>query len=261
MSIEQHAVENTVATVAGKVTYMGAGTTATGWLLSNEFAMLLGLLLAVGGFVRWRLSVRRCSKGDQDAVAAQGRPGRGWRHRWPRQRRCRWCPGGAGRSTVSPAQFDLLGAVATSDPAPRCCAGAGWRQWPGADCGRAESAIASGSLSCHQHRWCRSRYCSARLACTCADGVAIVNEPDARAGHPRARHPSGMACQQLVGLVDGELLVDVGHGAQAWVTWSSSRAWAPTGSTSGNQPSFCTVASCLLAAVGWRGKLMAAGWA
>lgn len=50
MSLEQHAIENTVATVAGKATYVGTGTTVTGWLLSNEFAMGLGLLLAVGGF-------------------------------------------------------------------------------------------------------------------------------------------------------------------------------------------------------------------
>lgn len=51
MSLEQHAIENTVATVAGKATYAGAGTTVTGWLLSSEFAMAFGLFLGSAGFL------------------------------------------------------------------------------------------------------------------------------------------------------------------------------------------------------------------
>jgi len=51
MGLEQQAFENTIATVSGKATYAGAGTTVTGWLLSNEFAVLFGLLLGAAGFL------------------------------------------------------------------------------------------------------------------------------------------------------------------------------------------------------------------
>lgn len=51
MSLEQHAIENTVSTVAGKATYAGAGTTVTGWLLSSEFAVAFGLFLGGAGFL------------------------------------------------------------------------------------------------------------------------------------------------------------------------------------------------------------------
>lgn len=51
MELQQHAVETVVSSVAGKATYAGAGTTVTGWLLSNEFAMLFGLFLGAAGFI------------------------------------------------------------------------------------------------------------------------------------------------------------------------------------------------------------------
>lgn len=51
MSLEKQAIENTIATISGKTTYAGAGTTVTGWVLSSEFAVLAGLLLGVAGFL------------------------------------------------------------------------------------------------------------------------------------------------------------------------------------------------------------------
>lgn len=44
----------TVAGIASKTTYSGAGITIGGFLLTNEFAVLVGILAAVGGFaVNW----------------------------------------------------------------------------------------------------------------------------------------------------------------------------------------------------------------
>lgn len=51
MSLEQHAIENGIATTASHTTYVGAGTTVTGWLLSSEFAMAFGLFLGTAGFL------------------------------------------------------------------------------------------------------------------------------------------------------------------------------------------------------------------
>jgi hypothetical protein len=51
MSLEKHAIENTIATISGKTTYAGAGTTLAGWMLSSEFAVLAGLLLGVASFL------------------------------------------------------------------------------------------------------------------------------------------------------------------------------------------------------------------
>lgn len=44
----------TVAGIASKTTYGGTGLTIGGFLLTNEFAVLVGILAAVGGFlVNW----------------------------------------------------------------------------------------------------------------------------------------------------------------------------------------------------------------
>lgn len=51
MSLEKIAVENTIANTASHTTYVGAGATVTGWLLSSEFAMLFGLILGAAGFL------------------------------------------------------------------------------------------------------------------------------------------------------------------------------------------------------------------
>jgi ABC-type transport system involved in cytochrome bd biosynthesis fused ATPase/permease subunit len=47
----QAAVDATIATAASKATYTGAGMTIGGWVLSSEFAVLVGLILGVAGFI------------------------------------------------------------------------------------------------------------------------------------------------------------------------------------------------------------------
>lgn len=48
------AIDSTIAATAGKATYAGAGTSIFGWLTSNEFAVLVGTFVAVGGFlINW----------------------------------------------------------------------------------------------------------------------------------------------------------------------------------------------------------------
>ena len=39
------------AEVSSKATYGGAGTSVFGWMMSNEFAVLVGVVVAVAGFV------------------------------------------------------------------------------------------------------------------------------------------------------------------------------------------------------------------
>lgn len=47
-------MEAAIAASATKATYGGAGATVAGWLLSNEAAVLIGLLVGVAGFlVNW----------------------------------------------------------------------------------------------------------------------------------------------------------------------------------------------------------------
>lgn len=51
MDANQQTIEATLAAAGSKATYTGAGTSIFGWLTSNEFAVLVGTLIAVGGFV------------------------------------------------------------------------------------------------------------------------------------------------------------------------------------------------------------------
>ncbi len=44
-------VDAAIAAAGSKITYAGSGVTITGWLLSSEFAVLVGMLLGVAGFV------------------------------------------------------------------------------------------------------------------------------------------------------------------------------------------------------------------
>jgi hypothetical protein len=47
-------LDATVAAVGSKATYTGAGMTISGWLLSSEAAVLIGIVLGVAGFmVNW----------------------------------------------------------------------------------------------------------------------------------------------------------------------------------------------------------------
>ena len=49
-----HAIETTLAATGSKATYTGAGMTIGGWFLSSEFAVLVGMLIGVAGFlVNW----------------------------------------------------------------------------------------------------------------------------------------------------------------------------------------------------------------
>lgn len=51
---QQTTFDATMAAAGSKATYGGAGASVFGWLLSNEFAVLIGVLVAVGGFcVNW----------------------------------------------------------------------------------------------------------------------------------------------------------------------------------------------------------------
>lgn len=49
--IAQQAVDTTIASAASKATYTGAGMTIGGWFLSSEFAVLMGVVIGVAGFV------------------------------------------------------------------------------------------------------------------------------------------------------------------------------------------------------------------
>ena len=54
MSTTSQTVDAALAAVGSKSTYAGASVTVTGWLLSSEFAVLVGMLLGLAGFlVNW----------------------------------------------------------------------------------------------------------------------------------------------------------------------------------------------------------------
>jgi len=54
MPTTNHTFEAAIAATASKATYGGAGTSVFGWLMSNEFAVVMGIVLALGGFaVNW----------------------------------------------------------------------------------------------------------------------------------------------------------------------------------------------------------------
>ena len=50
-SATQHSVDATLAAVGSKTTYTGAGMTISGWLMSSEFAVLIGVVIGVAGFI------------------------------------------------------------------------------------------------------------------------------------------------------------------------------------------------------------------
>ena len=54
MSATSQTVDTALAALGSKSTYAGASVTVTGWLLSSEFAVLVGMLLGFAGFaVNW----------------------------------------------------------------------------------------------------------------------------------------------------------------------------------------------------------------
>lgn len=75
MTFEHTAIENAIATVSGKATYAGAGTTAAGWYMSSEFAMAFGLLMGAAGFLvntyyRWKQDKREQLEHELRVAAA-----------------------------------------------------------------------------------------------------------------------------------------------------------------------------------------------
>jgi hypothetical protein len=52
--IASQTLDATIAATSSKATYTGAGMTVGGWLLSSEFAVLVGIVIGVAGFlVNW----------------------------------------------------------------------------------------------------------------------------------------------------------------------------------------------------------------
>lgn len=52
--MKDQTIESTISAAASKATYTGAGTSIMGWVLSSEFTILIGVMVAVGGFlVNW----------------------------------------------------------------------------------------------------------------------------------------------------------------------------------------------------------------
>jgi hypothetical protein len=52
--MEREAIEAAASAVASKSTYAGAGTSFLGWLLSSEFTVIFGIVVALAGLgVNW----------------------------------------------------------------------------------------------------------------------------------------------------------------------------------------------------------------
>lgn len=70
---KQIAVETTAAALGSKATYAGSGGAVVGWLLSNEFAVLAGLLLGVAGFlVNWYYRYKADRRAQREHEARMG---------------------------------------------------------------------------------------------------------------------------------------------------------------------------------------------
>ena len=70
MQEHQHAVEAALAASGAKATYGGAVTVGLGWLLSSQFAVLVGAVIGVAGFAvqwyyRWRTDQREQAEHEQ----------------------------------------------------------------------------------------------------------------------------------------------------------------------------------------------------
>ena len=67
---DPNSLDATMADLGSKATYTGAGGTGLGWLLSSEGGILVGILLAVAGFLlNWYFSVKK-DKREQAAHEA-----------------------------------------------------------------------------------------------------------------------------------------------------------------------------------------------
>jgi hypothetical protein len=60
MSATQQSLEATIAAAANKATYGGATTSVLGWMLSSEFGMVAGLVIAIAGLgTNWHFQRKR----------------------------------------------------------------------------------------------------------------------------------------------------------------------------------------------------------
>lgn len=50
-TVKQEAIEASVAASASKMTYGGAAAMGLGWLASNEGAIVVGMIVAIAGFI------------------------------------------------------------------------------------------------------------------------------------------------------------------------------------------------------------------
>jgi len=78
--LHEHTVDtvaSSVASVASKATYVGAGTSFIGWLATSEAGVVVGILLGVIGFVVNFYFKRREDRRQQEVHDAQMRAIRG----------------------------------------------------------------------------------------------------------------------------------------------------------------------------------------
>lgn len=76
--MEKEAIEAAAAAVASKSTYAGAGTSFLGWLLSSEFTVIVGIVVAVAGLgVNWYYKAKADRRGQAEHEARMVRLRRG----------------------------------------------------------------------------------------------------------------------------------------------------------------------------------------
>lgn len=67
--MQDSATEATIATVASAATKAGAGTVLFGWLTLNDFALIVGLVIATAGFLVNFHYRRKADKRDEQLHA------------------------------------------------------------------------------------------------------------------------------------------------------------------------------------------------
>lgn len=76
--MDREAIEVGVAAVASKSTYAGAGTSFLGWLLSSEFTVIFGIVVALAGLgVNWFYKAKADRRGQAEHEARMVRLRRG----------------------------------------------------------------------------------------------------------------------------------------------------------------------------------------
>lgn len=70
-------IEAAAAAAGSKATYTGAGVVGMGWLLSSEFAVLMGLIVGVAGFlVNWFYKAKQDRREEREHLARMAEIGR-----------------------------------------------------------------------------------------------------------------------------------------------------------------------------------------